>query len=685
MPLHLDGYFCRTMPVVKFNDEKQEYEVIEDREESEKEGTWMYLFVDLVFVALISKLAAVMENCAISFHSMSFVCTMMSIMFVTRLYLDEYCGRFYVNDLFHRLIYFMYTMSMFIMALNINAAPTDGGESDALCNANLYGYGFGMAFLMSRFLMLLLYLSVIWADHKMALTQFIGPCFRCCMSFVVVLALVSADAEAEDAGEPDDQYPFPPAYRMNIYMTALMLEVGHSLVTHIFKAIDKAGYTMDHIIGHCFWHSLCGTEQFNLDIEAYQERIGAFLLMVLGEAVIGLLVPYFDVENAEETYKFSTISCFIIFCYGLEYFDAANSKDKGQHAMTHSVTMSFLYTWIHLPLAFGMFFTAAGMSICYEKSLEEGEETEAPEAGEESGSSSSSSSSANSTLADRDREQKDAPPQPVLMLAKLVPKMVRWLQEEAAVPPASDKEKTDDHALALTWDHEPMFEPTVLLAGSIGCTILCLAILRNLHVGLDRLFARGEGKRRCEFILKCLFGLVHFTVPAYGFKKNSYNAFTHACFIAAMIIYEAKVGGVEKGEEGGGGENEASEKKEQKGEHTHRAVGMSALASKQTLEKQAAADANGSSRSAFANRLMNLSAKRGSRNSLSSSGSGSGSSRGVSERVSEGRKSMTEGQGRNSTGKRDARKSMTLTNAPDSVGVEMMDAAENPITSTRRL
>lgn len=624
MPIHLDGYFCRTLPLVKFNEEKQEYEIVEGGEEAEESWKWMFLFVDLVFVALISKLAAVMENCAISFHSMSFVCTMMTMMFMTRLYLDEYCGRFYVNDLFHRLIYFMYTMSMFVMALNINTVPTDGAASDALCNANLYGVGFGMAFLMSRFLMFLLYLSVIWADYKVAMTQFIGPCIRCCISFFIVASLVASDSAAENSGQ-EDEAPFAPAYRMNIYLAAIMIELGHSFIVHIFKAVDKAGWTMDHLCGHTLWHILCGTEHYNLDIESYQERIGAFLLMVLGEAVIGLLVPYFDVNDADETYKFSTISCFIIFCYGLEYFDAANSKDKGQHAMTHSVFMSFMYTYIHIPLAFGMFFTASGMAICYEESLDAGKEGAKP--------------------------------------------------VEEVIPP-SDKEKTDDKASELTWDHEEMFGPTVLLAGSIGCTIICLAIMRNLHVGLDRLFARGEGKRRCEFFLKCFFGVIHWSVPEYGFRKNSYNAFTHACFLAAMIIYEAKVGGKEEeGEEG----EESSEKK---GETTHRAVGISALASKQTLEKKA----NDDGRSNFASRLMTLAAQRKERNSLTSSsstelGSSPGSRKSVPERVSEGRLSMS--AKRSSLG---GRKSIVSANAPEVQGdVELMQDVDNPMKNTRRL
>lgn len=597
MPLHLDGFYCRKMPAVEWNEEKECYLVIESEGE-EIEGKWMFLFVDLVFVALISKFSTVMENCALSFHSMSFVSIMMSIMFITRLHLDDYCNRFYVNDLFHRLIYFCYTMCMFIMALNINAAPTGGAESDALCDANLYGFGFACGFVMSRFLTLLLYISLIAENRDLAFYQFIGPCLRCVLSMIIVMGLVADDDAAAASGNAADA-PFPQDYRMNIYMAALMIEVGHSMIHHICKAVHHAGYAIDHIVGHSAWESLHGAEHYQLDIEVYQERIGAFLMMVLGEAIIGLLIPYFDVNDAEETYKFTCISCFIIFCYGLEYYDAANTREKGEHAMTHSVLSGFMYTWIHLPLAFGMFFTSSGMSICYEKSKEEGK---GPEKVEEA------------------------------------------------------KPDTDDKSNKLTWDHEEMFTPTVLLAAAIGFTICNLAVLRNLHVGIDKLWARGEGKRRCEFFLKCFFGIVHWTVPGYGFEKSSYNAFCHACYLLLMICYEVKIGGGEeegesekaKGESSSAGEKEkkkrsvgdflmsktgVSKDEDARGHRggkkkAPREAQVSAMGDKTNAEKSAAV----ASKSAFASRLMRFSASR--KSALAKDDSPSSPKSTVSQRVS---------------------------------------------------
>ncbi len=89
-----------------------------------------------------------MENCTNSFHSIFFICVIVGVLFLTRLYIDDYCNRFYVNDLFHRVLYFLYAMTLFVLTLNVNVQNSEGeglGRSDANCKANIYGDAFEMA------------------------------------------------------------------------------------------------------------------------------------------------------------------------------------------------------------------------------------------------------------------------------------------------------------------------------------------------------------------------------------------------------------------------------------------------------------------------------------------------------------------------------------------------------------
>ena len=99
---------------------------------------------------MVSKCSLIMENCTTSFHSIFFICVITGVIFLTRLYIDDYCNRFYVNDLFHRVLYFLYAMTLFVLTLNVNVLNIEEEEglerSDANCKANIYGDAFEVAY-----------------------------------------------------------------------------------------------------------------------------------------------------------------------------------------------------------------------------------------------------------------------------------------------------------------------------------------------------------------------------------------------------------------------------------------------------------------------------------------------------------------------------------------------------------
>lgn len=72
---------------------RQELPDGEGEEEETDTLAWILLFVDLVYVALLSKLSYVMEYCALSVHSFLFIITIFSVLFVTRLTIDDYACR----------------------------------------------------------------------------------------------------------------------------------------------------------------------------------------------------------------------------------------------------------------------------------------------------------------------------------------------------------------------------------------------------------------------------------------------------------------------------------------------------------------------------------------------------------------------------------------------------------------
>lgn len=284
MGVKLAGFYVRSIPKLHFNEDKGSYEVSAETEAGKQEGQWLFLFVDLILVALISKISMAVEECELSSHTMTFQCVMFISMFMTRLHMDDYVNRFYSNDVFHRFFYFVYIMAFFIMALNVNIADSDHTHSDARCDANLYSYGYGIGFLLSRLSLLVMYLSVMMED-KRAFEQFFSCVARTALSMFLVIIFLWYEQQQLTQGEKG---AFVPEYRMYIYLVACFVEWGAMSLHYLLLGLKRAGYNIHPIF--------LGIEYFPINVETYQERFGAFILMVLGEAIIMICVPYFDVK-----------------------------------------------------------------------------------------------------------------------------------------------------------------------------------------------------------------------------------------------------------------------------------------------------------------------------------------------------------------------------------------------------
>jgi len=314
MGFKLAGFYTRSVPKLKYDEENGCYEIDEEATAGDKEGGWMFVFIDLILVALITKLASALQQCEISPHTLTFQCVMFVLMFMTRLQFDDYCNRFYTNDAFHRFFYFANVMAFFIMSLNVNIENTNHLRLDSMCKANLYGIGFGVGFLVSRFSLVVLYMSVMLEDSR-AFEQFFSCVARTCLGMFFVLVFMWYEQAQLSQGEKG---AFTPEYRMYAYLIACMVEWGGMSLHYIGLAFKKQGWNIHPV--------LLGMEYFPINVEKYQERFGAFIMTVLGQAIISVLTPYFDVQDIGETYQFNIISCLIIWCYGCMYYDASTGE-----------------------------------------------------------------------------------------------------------------------------------------------------------------------------------------------------------------------------------------------------------------------------------------------------------------------------------------------------------------------
>jgi hypothetical protein len=96
--------------------------------------SWVELFIDLIYVVLLSSLSNQLEIGVISVMLFFKITLSFWIMCLTRQAIDEYSNRFYCHDFVQKCVYFVYTIAVLIQATAIQldtlreASLTGGGE-----------------------------------------------------------------------------------------------------------------------------------------------------------------------------------------------------------------------------------------------------------------------------------------------------------------------------------------------------------------------------------------------------------------------------------------------------------------------------------------------------------------------------------------------------------------------------
>jgi hypothetical protein len=363
MVLRVDGCFTRSSATIVWDEEAKHYVMhetdAEERKEQQRIGDWMFIFIDIIYLGMMIKCSGIVENCAISWHTIMFCVTMLTTLYITRMHLDDYVNRFYENDVFHRLLFFIYILCFMVMTLNVNSIETNGEPSDAACMADLYGIAFGLAFFATRVVLLMLQLSVVFTDASFqALRQFGPAIISFAMSAFVVFVVVLVEYK-----DPED---VPPRHRMYTYMAACSIE----MVAHAWYHCSLAFGTYLHKIeascpDGCH---IVGREVYPLDTDISADRLGAFMMCIFGVVLITNLTRYYNVGHAAETYPYSIGSMILSFYFALIYYEVSK-VGEGDHALTKSTLSQFLYVWMHLLAAMSSFFTNAAIGAMYEQDV----------------------------------------------------------------------------------------------------------------------------------------------------------------------------------------------------------------------------------------------------------------------------------------------------------------------------
>ena len=208
------------------------------------------------------------------------------ILFDARLGIDEYSNRFFSDDVFHRVVYYIYTFGVFIMTYNVNYTYVDhrrrlAESSDYAIGDCPYVYqywdGVAYGFFITRISLIILYTLVCY-NNKEALEQFASYVIRYAVS--VILIGISFNAT-----HPYEYYP-------TVAFVEVFLHVLPFIVTMISEKCPafKVPYMQMKTV-------------YPLDIYEYQARLGVFYLMTLGESMIQILSRVYNTDVTDRCYS----------------------------------------------------------------------------------------------------------------------------------------------------------------------------------------------------------------------------------------------------------------------------------------------------------------------------------------------------------------------------------------------
>lgn len=277
------------------------------KEEKERHATWLELFYDLVFVAVVSQLAENLDHDISLIGLLSFMALFIPVWFAW-LGATLFATRFGTDDLAHRILTLLQMMGAAAMAVNV---------SDGLGKTSV---GFALSYAAIRFILVIEYLRIrrhITSARPLTERYLIG------FGTSAVIWTVSAFV--------------PPPLRFILWGIGLAIDFGTPFLAG--KLAIKIAPHVSHL----------------------PERMGLFTIIVLGESILGVVVGLAGHEW--DIYSSFTVGLGLSIPFSLWWIYFDNIDGSAIRAATEKGRRAIYYVWlyIHFPLVVGL--TAIGIGI----------------------------------------------------------------------------------------------------------------------------------------------------------------------------------------------------------------------------------------------------------------------------------------------------------------------------------
>eukprot|EP01031_Cornospumella_fuschlensis_P025359 gene25359-30620_t len=270
-----------------------------DVSEGQREHSWLFHLLDIIYVATVYRINALMAACGSSAEVYAYTGSLFVLMFLSRYNFDQYKCTFQSKGFVHTLIFLLYCLCVLVMTLNIavdysgeaHHRRLDGDSADlgSHCHhVTLYDHGLALGYVLSRLLLCALYGTYAFFLHKQVADH---------SRTIAQIALAKL---------------LPYAAGCALMLSAL--GAGQlSVVLPVAAAVELvAQFAPEFVVRLDF--ILPDTQQLD-------ERLGLFFMLILGEGVLGLLIQKFDTSQTQPVYETLLACVIVIFVLGFQFFN----------------------------------------------------------------------------------------------------------------------------------------------------------------------------------------------------------------------------------------------------------------------------------------------------------------------------------------------------------------------------
>lgn len=281
---------------------------------------WVDLFLDLIFVVLLSSLGGFYDSCDWSRENTIRTAIHFVSICLTRQGLVEYSNRFYSHDLVQKVTYLVYTFGVVVQVFALNISLVAHEHECSYLSQQTIGVVTGIV--ITRISLIIMYGLVIlhhpkaWAQFRYDLLRWAITCLL--MALIVILHIYGTRGKTVDG---------------------LLLIIY--LVNEILIWVVSRVWFRHHF-------------HFPVNLEALQSRWGVWVMIVIGESIIQLLNQTMDFHFLMDKLLYILLAVTLLFSLAMQYFDSCH-VEWFDHALTKSAVAGVSWIWLHLLLTFLLF------------------------------------------------------------------------------------------------------------------------------------------------------------------------------------------------------------------------------------------------------------------------------------------------------------------------------------------